>query len=129
MSVAADDVDALACRERDQVVVGRIFRPNLWRIRRILDDFGVVPQEVEKIAGRCLVDASAQLGPAQNSLELVEEPRAQDELDRAVAPSFDQTRRSSATRKSRRDQNVCVEDEPHALGAPLLSRPMLLLDR
>jgi hypothetical protein len=129
MRVAADDPRVLARRECDQVVVAGVVRANRWRLDWIRDNLADGSKERDELARDLSYDPGPQLRQAQRSFDLRQKQRANDELDLAVKPTRDELRRSACAGEKCRDEDVRVEDEPHALAAPFrLPRSVLRID-
>jgi hypothetical protein len=90
------------------------------------DEVGQLANEVQQALSIRGLDPCAKPGARERTGCFVEQRRACDDLDLSLERSCEKRRRSSASRKSGRDENVGVEYDAHALGA---TRFVLRLDR
>jgi hypothetical protein len=125
MVVARDEWDIFARRERQEVIVGRILRSHGGRRLGIGNRLGRFREQREKALSVSSGDSRAYLRLAQRPYELAQEFGADDKLELALRPELEQASRRAAPREQRRDKDIDVQDDTHALRAP---RIMLRLD-
>jgi hypothetical protein len=123
--VPGDKRHALARGKREQVVVAGIDGVKLRWFHGIRHNLRKLAENTDEPTGVVRRHATADLRVCQRSLHLIEQRRADDELERARQRQLDQTSRCASSGDQSGDENVGVEDRPHALRAPCL---MLCLD-
>ncbi len=126
MSVTGNQLCVLARRTREQVIVTGINGVNRRRILGVRHNLSKLLEQANEASPVFGCDSSTDLWLGKRSLHLVEERSTDDKLELTTEPQFDQTRRSAFSRDQSRDEDVGVEDGPHALGAAAL---MLRLHR
>jgi hypothetical protein len=104
-------------RQGQQVIVRRIRRLNRWKTFGIGHDVRELANELEQVVRIRRREARTELGPLERTRRFLEQRRTHDELDLGVDGGGEQGRRCATSRKDGRDENVRVEDNPHALGA------------
>jgi hypothetical protein len=115
--VSGNQLCALACRKCELVIVAGIDGVNGRRAFGIRHDLSKLLEQANEATPVFRGNSTADLRLGQRSLDLVEERSTNDELELPCEPQFDQSSRRACSRDQSRDEDVCVEDGPHALGA------------
>jgi hypothetical protein len=118
--VARHEKHLLARGEREQIVVSWIARMQRRRILRVRRHLRDLSDQVDEAIGIREIDSSLQLRSRKCTPQLVEQCRADDELELPFEPESYEPRGRSCSRKESRDQDVRVEQDPHALRAARL---------
>jgi hypothetical protein len=118
MFVARDEWHVFACRERQKVIVTGIRGTHGGRPFGIGNDLPQLGDLLNESLGLLRIDAVPQLRMRERPPCLREESRTDDELEFRLQPEPDEARRRAGPREKCRNQDVGVEQGPHALGAP-----------
>jgi hypothetical protein len=118
MVVARDEWHVLAFRECKQVIVTGIRGAHSGRPFGIGNDLPQLGHLLDESLGLPRIDAAPKLRARECPLRLSEESRTDDKLELRFQPEPDQARRRAAPREKCRNQDVGVEQSPHALGVP-----------
>src|SRR5438034_6472117 len=127
MAITGDESRMLASGDRQEIVVPRIARVVLGRGLCIRDDrrgYSQLPYQRRRVFRS---DTRSDLPIVEGTAEFHEECRCDDKLEGAVEPGPYQTCRTAASRQKCGDNDIRVEDGPHAGSAR--PRCVLALER
>lgn len=123
MLVTRHEGDTFTSGQRKQVIVARVDRSDRGRRFGIRHDFGRLAEDEHEVIGVGRSDPVPNSRIGERSPELNKERVADDELELAGEPQLDEPCGRARSRDQSRDENVRVEDGPHALrAAPLVLR-------
>jgi hypothetical protein len=125
--VSRNERCALARGERKQIIVAGVIRMNGRRSFGVGHNLAKLLEQSDEPSRVFRRHPTADLGSVQRSLHLVEQCPAHDELDITFDPELDESRRRPDSRDQSRNEDVGVDDRPHALGAATFVAAALVL--